>query len=153
MRWLENRIPPPVVALAAAGAMWGLALVAPPVHLPEYLRLAVSSGLAIFGLAIAAAGVITFARAKTTTNPLNIQAASSLVTDGVFSFTRTPMYVGLTALLLGWAAYLAVPWTLLGPAVLVLFINRFQILPEERARAAKFGAAYGGYRRRVRRWL
>ena len=153
MRWLENRIPPPVVALATAGGMWGIARVAPAVQVPGILRLAVASGLAVAGLAIAGTGIIGFARAGTTTNPVKIQGASRLVTSGVFSITRNPMYVGLTAVLLGWAAFLAVPWVLLGPILFVLFIGRFQIAPEERALAAKFGVAYDDYRRKVRRWL
>lgn len=63
------------------------------------------------------------------------------------------MYVGLTSLLVSWAVYLAAPWSLLGPAFFVLFISRFQIIPEERAMVAKFGAAYGDYKCGVRRWL
>ena len=63
------------------------------------------------------------------------------------------MYVAMTCLLASWAAYLATPWSLLGPLFFVLFITRFQILPEERAMTAKFGTDYGDYKRRVRRWL
>jgi protein-S-isoprenylcysteine O-methyltransferase Ste14 len=48
---------------------------------------------------------------------------------------------------------LARPVTLLGPLVIVLFIDRFQIQPEERALFARFDEAYAAYRRTVRRWL
>lgn len=37
--------------------------------------------------------------------------------------------------------------------VLVLYINRFQIEPEERALSALFGPEYAAYKGRVRRWL
>jgi len=72
---------------------------------------------------------------------------------GIYRFTRNPMYVGLALVLLGWAALLSSPWALLGPLVFVLYINRFQIAPEERVLSAKFGAAYTEYIARVRRWL
>jgi protein-S-isoprenylcysteine O-methyltransferase Ste14 len=48
---------------------------------------------------------------------------------------------------------LAVPWTLLGPLAFVLFITRFQIIPEERVLLKKFGDAYTAYQRQVRRWI
>ena len=63
------------------------------------------------------------------------------------------MYLGLTGLLLSLAAYLAVPWSFLGPLFFVLFIARFQIIPEECAMTAKFGAAYADYMSSVPRWL
>jgi len=47
------------------------------------------------------------------------------------------MYVGLTALLVGWAVWLSVPWVLLGPVALMLFLTRFQIIPEERVMSSK----------------
>ena len=56
-------------------------------------------------------------------------------------------------LLAAYATYLWSPWTLAGPAVFVGYIGRFQIVPEERALQAKFGAQYAEYKRRVRRWL
>ena len=63
------------------------------------------------------------------------------------------MYVGLTLVLIGWAAFLCSAWALPGPVVFVLYITRFQIVPEERVLAGKFGAAYAQYTARVRRWL
>jgi protein-S-isoprenylcysteine O-methyltransferase Ste14 len=63
------------------------------------------------------------------------------------------MYVGLTVALLGWAAFLSALWPLLGPVIFVAYVNRFQIRPEERVLAERFGAEYADYARRVRRWL
>ena len=94
-----------------------------------------------------------FGRVKTTTNPVNIEAASALVTSGIYSYTRNAMYLGLVAFLLAWAIYLSAYWTLLGPLAFVLFITRFQIIPEERVLHNKFGDAYTAYQRQVPRWL
>jgi protein-S-isoprenylcysteine O-methyltransferase Ste14 len=75
------------------------------------------------------------------------------VTGGIFRYTRNPMYVGFTSLLVGWACYLSVPWLLFEPIAFAIFITRFQIIPEERVMSVKFGQDYTDYRQRVRRWL
>jgi protein-S-isoprenylcysteine O-methyltransferase Ste14 len=56
-------------------------------------------------------------------------------------------------MLVGWAVCLAAPWALVGPIAFVLFTNRFQIIPEERAMRDKFGQAYEDYQAQVRRWI
>ena len=61
------------------------------------------------------------------------------------------MYAGLLLVLL--ACTLGSTWALLGPVCFMLYINRFQIAPEERALEALFGEAYLAYKARVRRWL
>jgi protein-S-isoprenylcysteine O-methyltransferase Ste14 len=63
------------------------------------------------------------------------------------------MYVALTLLLCAWAAWLLSPGSALGPLLFALFIDRFQIVPEERAMRARFAEAYDAYRLRTRRWL
>jgi protein-S-isoprenylcysteine O-methyltransferase Ste14 len=63
------------------------------------------------------------------------------------------MYLGLLLLLLAWAVFLSNPLALLLVPVFVLYINRFQIEPEERALSSLFGGEYAAYRKRVRRWL
>jgi protein-S-isoprenylcysteine O-methyltransferase Ste14 len=153
MKWLENRIPPPIVTLGIGFLMW-----AGTRHGPAPIAsLSVRSGIAVLigaaGLAIAGSGVREFRRASTTIDPVHVDAASTLVTTGIFGYTRNPMYVGFATLLAAWAVYLGDPWALAGPVVLAAFLNRFQIIPEERAMKAKFDDAYEHYTRRVRRWL
>ena len=116
-----------------------------------YGALAILFGL--FGLVVALLGFRAFGEAKTTVNPVKIETASSLVTTGVYRYTRNPMYVGLASLLVAWAIYLAAPLTLLGPLAFVLYITRFQIIPEERALSRIFGRPYDDYRAMVRRWI
>lgn len=79
--------------------------------------------------------------------------ALELNTHGVYRVTRNPIYVGLACVLLAWAAFLAVPWVLIGPFAFVAYITRFQIVPEEHALVTAFGEAYRRYRASVRRWL
>jgi protein-S-isoprenylcysteine O-methyltransferase Ste14 len=104
-------------------------------------------------LVVRLAGMVAFRRAKTTVNPIKASAASSLVTRGVYEFTRNPMYLGLFLTLVAWAVFLASPLAVLWVAVYVAYINRFQITPEERVLSALFGGAYEAYKARVRRWV
>lgn len=154
MRFLELRIPPPLVGLIIAGAMWVIAASFPPLlPLPAALRLPIAVILALAGIATAVSGVMAFRRAQTTVNPLKPETSTSLVSTGIYSITRNPMYLGMLAVLLAWAAYLPSVLALIGPAAFSLYITRFQIIPEERAMLSLFGAAFVEYARNVRRWL
>lgn len=153
MSFLDLRIPPPIVALTVAGGMWLVARSAPILQLPQVVRFMVAIALAVLGAAIALGGVLAFRRARTTVNPLKPETSAALVTGGVYSFTRNPMYLGMLLALIGWAAYLSSAWSLLGPALFVSYIARFQIVPEEKALDRLFGASFAEYRQRVRRWI
>ena len=111
------------------------------------------AAMSLVGAFFCLAGVVSFRRAKTTVNPLKPEQASSLVTSGIYRWSRNPMYVGFALFLVAWAAWLASPWTLLGVAGFVLYMNRFQIGPEERALASLFGIDFNHYCASVRRWL
>lgn len=155
-RWkhrLENRIPPPFVALILAGTMWLGARVTPTFDLPNGWRITLALFSGAFALGFAAPAMRAFRAARTTINPVDLEGASTLVTSGIYRLSRNPMYLGLTSLLLAWSLWLAAPATLLGPVAFILFTSRFQIIPEERVMQAKFGQAYTDYRKRVRRWL
>jgi len=153
MQALELKIPPPVVALVLVALMWLLAHAAPTLDVPAPLRVACAAVIGVLGAAIGVAGKVGFRRAGTTSNPMQPAKASALVTGGIYRRTRNPMYVSLLLLLVAWAVFLASGWALPGPVAFVLYIGRFQILPEERALSAMFGADYAAYKSRVRRWL
>ncbi len=150
---LELKIPPPVVALLAGLLMWRAPRLIAPIGVPFGLRAGLAAVLACIGAVIGITAVASFLRAKTTTNPIKPAAASVLVTSGVFRFTRNPMYLSLLLYLLAWAVclsnWLALPFL----PLFVLYIDRFQIAPEERALSSHFGPQYDAYKERVRRWL
>jgi protein-S-isoprenylcysteine O-methyltransferase Ste14 len=153
MRALELRIPPPVVALLVALAMWGASRRSVDPLLTEFVRVPLAIALAVIGAAFDLSGLVAFRRAKTTVNPMRPQSTSSLVGSGAYRLTRNPMYVGLAFMLCGWAVFLWSWWALPGPFAFAAYIDRFQIVPEERALSALFGADYMAYKDRVRRWL
>ena len=153
MKALELKVPPPIVAGLIAAAMWVATMLCAPMDVSDFVRRAVAATLAVAGGCIAVAGFVSFRRARTTVDPQRPEATSSLVTGGIYRFTRNPMYLGLLLVLLAWAVFLASPWALVGPVAFVLYVNRFQIAPEERALTTLFGATYSEYTVRTRRWL
>lgn len=153
MNRLELKIPPPIVALALALLMWLTPALVGLVQVPYPARVLCAVVLVCVGQGISIAGMLAFRRAKTTVNPVKANLASSLVIRGVYRYTRNPMYVGLLLTLLAWAVFLANPLAMLWVFVYVLYITRFQIVPEERVLTSLFGAEYEAYKRQVRRWL
>jgi len=132
--------------------MWLISRAAPPLHfdLPAHRWLA--GVLVSTGFLTGISGVVTFLKAKTTVDPTKPRA-SSLVTWGVYAISRNPMYLGGLIMLLGWAFFLLNALAFLFLPVYVLYIDRFQIAPEERALTSLFGETYVAYQARVRRWL
>ena len=153
MRWLDHKIPPPVIGALVAAGMWAVAEVGPQFDLALLAKYIVAGALVVVGLAFDLLGLIAFRASRTTINPLRPERSTALVTGGVYRVTRNPMYVGMALLLLAWAVYLSSLLSLAGPLVFVLYIARFQIQPEERALQAIFGDDFARYAACVRRWL
>src|SRR6185369_7342568 len=100
MSVLELKVPPPIVALVLALLMWLTPAIAGLVQIPYPARVLCAIGLVGVGQGIGIAGMVAFARAKTTANPVKANLASSLVIEGVYRYTRNPMYAGLLLTLL-----------------------------------------------------
>lgn len=150
---LELRVPPLVVLLIAGALMGMIALWTPSLGWSQPNRVGIGAAFAALGILIAVSGLVAFRRARTTASPMRPDKASSLVASGVYRYTRNPMYLGMLLVLLGWSAYLARPWALAVLPTFVIYMNRFQIGPEERVLERIFGAEFEAYRRRVRRWV
>ena len=151
---LENRIPPVLVAALFGLLMWLNAYLLPGVlALSIELRVGLASAVLVAGAFICLAGVLSFRDASTTVNPLQPETASALVSSGIYRYTRNPMYLGFAIALVAWSILLASPVSALGVLGFVLFMNRFQIRPEERALASLFGTEFEQYCRKVRRWF
>ena len=153
MNALELKALPDLVGLALAVIMWAVAAGTPFFYLPLYGLSTVAFVLAAVGYLIVLAGIVSFARARTSADPTHPSSASTLVVVGVYRFTRNPMYLGIQIILLAWGLFLSNILALILAPAFALYINRFQITPEERILSAKFGADYAAYRARVRRWL
>jgi protein-S-isoprenylcysteine O-methyltransferase Ste14 len=153
MRVLELKIPPPAVALVTAVLMWLASRSSPVLAFFFHVTNLLAVGLAAIGLIVAISGVVTFRRARTTLNPTKPEASSSLVCWGIYKITRNPMYLGLLLVLTAWAIFLSNWLAFLFLPVFVVYINRFQIVPEERALTSLFAREFVAYQSRVRRWI
>jgi protein-S-isoprenylcysteine O-methyltransferase Ste14 len=153
MRSLENRIPPPAV-VAVLGFLMAVASKFGAVFSFETSASLILCGVFVLsGVGCVVAGFRALRRSNTTINPLQPDQASSLVVIGIYNTTRNPMYVGFASLLFAWAFFLANYLAFVGPIFFILFTNRFQIIPEERALIVRFGDEYGRYLKHVRRWI
>jgi protein-S-isoprenylcysteine O-methyltransferase Ste14 len=153
MHALSLKVPPPIVAFLMAVMMWLIARAAPSFAFMLPAHRALAGCVALTGVVISMTGVASFRRARTTVNPLRPEKASSLVVSGIYKLTRNPMYLGLLLVLVAWAVYLSnAPAFILLPAF-ILYMNRFQIGPEEDALSSLFGPEFAKYKARVRRWL
>ena len=153
MRSLELKVPPPVVILVMGLLMWLVSRAAPALDFTIPFRNPIAAILIAAGLIVGFSGVATFRRAKTTVNPLKPQSSSSLVTWGIYTATRNPMYLCGLVILTGGAIFLSNMLAFLFLPLYVLYINRFQIAPEERALTSLFGQDFAAYQARVRRWI
>lgn len=150
---LDAKLPPPLVMLACGAIVWAAARLLPALAIEVPARIPLAIAVAAIALSIELAAAALFFRRRTTVNPLKPDTATQLIVGGLNRVSRNPMYVGQALLLAAWALWLAHALAPLGAVAFVLYITRFQILPEERALAARFGDDWRAYRARVRRWL
>lgn len=147
------RVPPLALVLVLSALMY-----VADFHVPSYdaypvPRLAFCVMSVIVGGIFTGLGVSRFRFHKTTVNPSSPDTATALVTSGVYSVTRNPMYVGFVIALVGWGSYLGNVASLVFVPAFVLYMNYVQIPLEEKALAAVFGECYSDYKSRIRRWL
>lgn len=150
---LELKIPPVAVFLACGALMWAIARALPELALPVPGAAMVAAVLAGIGATLGVAGILAFRRHGTTVHPIHPDKASAIVSEGIYRYTRNPMYLGLALILLAWGAWLRNPVCFACVPAFIAYMTRFQIRPEERALLAKFGSAFGDYMRSVRRWI
>ena len=147
---MQTKIPPPIVTLIFIGILYlSNSLITP-------FELAYQSVIGIFlilsGLGILIASVRVFRKVGTTVNPVDPNQASMLVVEGPFTFSRNPMYLGMSEMLIGFGFIFGAWLTLPIVALFMIYITIFQILPEELVMKEKF-ENYDEYCSKVRRWI
>ena len=150
---LELKIPPVILVLVTASLMWTLAVAVPSLGFTLLASLLAALVFAAIGVAFALLGVLEFRSAGTTVDPRVPDQSVSLVVRGVYRISRNPMYVGFLLVLIAWGIFLSNLASLALLPVFVVYMNRFQIVPEERHMREKFGEAYRQYEAEVRRWV
>ena len=153
MAYLELKIPPLLLFLICALIIFILASVFPSLQFLFTFKLYIASLLSIGGGLIVFLGVAGFKKADTTMNPITPDASSSLVTRGIYAYSRNPMYLGFLLILLSMTVYLSNIIAYSVPPLFCLYLHRFQIKPEEKVLSASFGSAYADYQNKVRAWI
>jgi len=150
---MKLKIPPPIQTLIAAFAMSVLNkwLVINIFESPLIIiAVVICCLLASFFLIFA---VLGFKKFKTTVNPLKPELATSLVTSGVYQYSRNPMYAGMALFLFAWLLWLSNPLNLIIFVAYITYITQLQIKPEEVALSKLFGEKFDLYCQNVRRWI
>ena len=111
-----------------------------------YLMVLVSSTIAFFSL-------WQFYKSKANINPIHLEKSNVFVVNGIYRFSRNPMYLSLAGLLVAWVIYLQSAVSFLGVFLFIYLITQWQIKPEEYWLEKKFGESYLAYKKKVRRWI
>ncbi len=145
------RFPPPFIYLA--GLLAGLVLERfVPLHIPlGPARWPLATIFLIGWLALWIGALPMFRAARTPVSPR--EPVTALMTSGIYSRTRNPLYLGLTLFYLGVAALMQSGWMLIFLMPVMLIIRYSVIAAEERYLERRFGEQYLGYKEKVGRWL
>lgn len=138
---------PPLVLVGAAGLAQHLVG-----RRPTTGSALASAPLLLASTALWQSAVLVMRRRDTSLDPIDVEAASDLVTTGPFAISRNPIYAGLVGLLAGHAVLRRSAVALLPAAAVAVALDRWQIPREEEALGRAF-ADFPVYRRSVRRWI
>jgi protein-S-isoprenylcysteine O-methyltransferase Ste14 len=109
------------------------------------------AALIILGAVLVVIARREFAQHSQPTDPG--QPTSKLVTTGVFSVSRNPLYLGGVCILAGIALAFNLPWVLVLLLPALIACHYVLIAPEEKYLAARFGEEYRRYAASVHRWI
>ena len=150
---MKLKIPPALVAAIIAGLMRMVSVYLPFGSLTLFGAYWVAGLLVVAGGVLGMVGLFQFYRNGTSIDPHNPQKTRSLVTGGIYQYSRNPMYLALFFLLIAYASILQNVLNLVLLPLFIWYMNRYQIIPEEEVMEEKFGDEYLEYKSKVRRWL
>ena len=148
---MNNKIPPPIVTLAFGLMIYFSRNIFPDIN--NIIFYVLSLFFIILGPFILISAVRSFKAEQTTINPININNASSLVISGVFKYSRNPMYLGMVFILLALSFRFNLVGGILFTSIFIMYITKFQIIPEEAAMKSIFGEDFNKYKNNTRRWI
>ena len=146
-------VPPPIYAIGFAGFIWAMSLWFPQFGFDFTGKVVLSGVVAITGLGLDLVSLQRFFKAHTTVSPMSPRDTKTIVEDGIYRYTRNPMYLGLTLILGAFALWIGNLLGFIAIPVFIWVITQFQIRPEEEILLEKFGEPFGDYMMRVRRWI
>ncbi len=150
---MELKLPPVIIVFSFALLMYVLDRFLPFGEFDFFGRHTLIKVLLVTSILVSVFSIAQFFRSRTTVDPSNPLKTTKLVTNGIYRFTRNPMYLSMLIMLLAWGLWLCNAFNTLLAAGFVSYMNRFQIKPEENALAQLFGKEYQIYCKNVRRWF
>ena len=149
----QVRFPPPFVyaGFLLIGLVIGRLLGKPSIGLDMVTASVAGMLVVLTGFTVMLAAIGLFRRRGNNLEPW--KSATLLVTDGIYRWTRNPMYLGMALIFAGLALILDSLAALMLLPIVVIVIDRTVIAREERYLEAKFGEDYRAYTAKVRRWL
>ena len=148
---IKTKFPPPLVALTFGFLINYTKNIFPKIEIKN--EIIFGSFMIIIGLIIILSAIILFKKYQTTITPLNPSNATKLITDGIYKFSRNPMYLGLLLVLLGISTILNPIGGFFLIPLFILYLNFFQIIHEESAMVDLFKDEFLEYKKNVRRWI
>ena len=148
---IKTKFPPPLVALTFGFLINYTKNIFPKIEIKN--EIIFGSFMIISGLFVILSAITLFKKYQTTITPLNPANATKLITDGIYKFSRNPMYLGLLLVLLGMSIILNLIGGFFLIPLFILYLNLFQIIPEENAMVDLFKDEFLEYKENVRRWI
>ncbi|MCH1486769.1 MAG: isoprenylcysteine carboxylmethyltransferase family protein [Alphaproteobacteria bacterium] len=145
------KIYPPLMVLAGILAQLLIGYVAPVRPILNETWQYIGVGLMLFGFTLIFLVARSFRKNETTIIPDG--QPSTLMENGLFAYSRNPIYLSMAIFLLGSALAVGQIWALAIVPVFVLLVRQIWIVKEEESLEAEFGQIYRNYKMRVRRWL
>ena len=146
-----NKIPPPFIAAGNIFLFYLSTLLIPTFVFAGQTILGILIGLE--GMIIIFVSVNLFRKNQTTINPFKAHQTSTLITSGIYSFTRNPMYLGLSSIQVAFGIYLGAYVSIFLIPAFIIYITNKQIIYEEEVLKEEFGDQYIKYLKSVRRWI
>jgi protein-S-isoprenylcysteine O-methyltransferase Ste14 len=143
--------PPPLIVLIFIAAGTAAGLIYPLRFIEGNARYLTGAALVVLSVIITSAAFFRMKRAGTNVDVR--KPVTMIVTGGIYSRTRNPMYVSLVIFLAAVAILLNNLWIMILIPLFIAVMRRGVIEREERYLEEKFGAQYSEYKSRVRRWL
>ena len=152
LKMLELKVPPLIVTLIFGFLLWTVSILI-SFNYGHYFFKSASCLVFLVGLVIALVAVLKFRKEDTTVDPRDPTKSERLVVTGVYRYTRNPMYLSFLLFLVSYGLFLGNLANLISLLLFILYMNLYQIKPEEKILLAKFQSSYRVYMQTVRRWL
>lgn len=153
-RWLELKVPPIIVLIVAAVQIY---LLDGLIHIPVLNDKKITTYTALFfslmSCLVILWALLIFKKQKTTLNPLNPESTQKLISSGIFNYSRNPIYLGMSLLLVAQVIWQNNLIGVFGVVFFIVYLSQFQIMVEEKILKKTFGKEFEEYSLRVRRWI